>query len=87
VGIGSKSWQRESRSREVRHPDHDESRVGHRSECKMGGGDRRSREFGLANLKLKYSKVRVARREVAKARQENLGISVHRASEVEVGVI
>jgi hypothetical protein len=48
----SKSWQQESRGREVRHSDSDVSRVGHRSECKTGGGDRRSRELGTHKLKV-----------------------------------
>jgi hypothetical protein len=52
VGIVSKSWQWESRSREVRHPDRDESRGGYRSECKIGGGDRRSRELDTRKLKV-----------------------------------
>jgi hypothetical protein len=47
----SKIWKWESRSREVRHPNCDVSRVGHRSECKTGGGDWRSREFGAHKFK------------------------------------
>jgi hypothetical protein len=52
--------------------------VGHRSEWKTGGGDRRSRELGARKLEVQVLEVQVARREVAKARQENLGVSVHR---------
>jgi hypothetical protein len=46
----------------VRHPDSDISRVGHRSECKTGGGDRKSRELGTRKAKgILYWKVQVAK--------------------------
>jgi hypothetical protein len=80
VGIVSKSWQRESPSHEVRHPNCEEIRMGHRSDCKTGGRDWRFHELGTCKLKVYRLEGSSREAEIAKVRQENIGVLSHRDS-------